>query len=171
MPRRVVITGVGALTPIGRDAEESWAAAKAGKSGISTLERLDFSQMDVRIGGEIRDFDPSQYLERRDARRTDRFVQFAIVAAQEAMDDAGLVGADYDPDRFGAMCGTGIGGIETLTDQHRTFLERGADRVSPFFIPMMIANMAAGQVAIRFGLRGPNTTFVTACSSSANALG
>jgi 3-oxoacyl-[acyl-carrier-protein] synthase II len=169
--KRVVITGLGALTPIGMDVETTWQAAQAGKSGITTLERLDFSGMDVRFGGEIRGFDPAQYLERRDVRRTDRFVQFAIAAADEAMRDAGLSERDYDPDRFGAICGTGIGGIETLTEQHRTFLERGADRVSPLFIPMMIANMAAGQIAIRFGLRGPNMTFVTACSSSANALG
>ncbi len=167
----MVITGLGALTPLGMDVETTWQAAQAGKSGIATLERLDFSGMGVRFGGEVRGFDPSQYLDRRDARRSDRFVQLAIAAAAQAMQDAGLTGADYDPDRFGAICGTGIGGIETLTEQHRIFLERGADRVSPFFIPMMIANMAAGQIAIHFGLRGPNMTFVTACSSSANALG
>ncbi len=171
MPKRVVITGLGALTPLGLDVETTWKAAQAGKSGIAALERLDFSEMDVRFGGEVHGFDPSQYLDRRDVRRTDRFVQFAIAASEEAMRDAGLGAGDYDPDRFGAICGTGIGGIETLTEQHRIFLERGANRVSPLFIPMMIANMAAGQIAIRFGLRGPNMTFVTACSSSANALG
>lgn len=166
-----MITGLGALTPLGPDVETTWRAAQAGKSGVALLERLDFSAMDVRIGGEVRGFDPMQHLDRRDARRSDRFVQFALVAAAEALRDAGLSEQDYDPDRFGAICGTGIGGIETLTEQHRIFLERGADRVSPFFIPMMIANMAAGQIAIRFGLRGPNMTFVTACSSSANAIG
>ena len=171
MRKRVVITGLGALTPLGPDTETTWQAAQAGKSGIAPLERLDFSALDVRFGGEVRGFDPAQFLDRRDARRTDRFVQFAIAAAEQAIRDAGLSERDYDPDRFGAICGTGIGGIETLTEQHRIFLERGADRVSPFFIPMMIANMAAGQIAIRFGLRGPNMTFVTACSSSANALG
>lgn len=171
MPKRVVITGLGALTPLGLDVETTWKAAQAGKSGIANLERLDFSGLDVRFGGEVHGFDPSQYLDRRDVRRTDRFVQFAVAAAEQAIRDAGLDEHDYDPDRFGAICGTGIGGIETLTEQHRIFLERGADRVSPFFIPMMIANMAAGQIAIRFGLRGPNMTFVTACSSSANALG
>jgi len=169
--KRVVITGLGALTPLGPDVETTWQAAQAGKSGIAPLERLDFSGLDVRFGGEVRGFDPAQFLDRRDARRTDRFVQFAVAAAEQAIRDAGLSERDYDPDRFGAICGTGIGGIETLTEQHRIFLERGADRVSPFFIPMMIANMAAGQIAIRFGLRGPNMTFVTACSSSANALG
>ncbi len=167
----MVITGLGALTPLGLDVETTWKAAQAGQSGIATLERLDFSEMDVRFGGEVHGFDPAQYLDRRDVRRTDRFVQFAIAASEEAMRDAGLSEGDYDPDRFGAICGTGIGGIETLTEQHRIFLERGANRVSPLFIPMMIANMAAGQIAIRFGLRGPNMTFVTACSSSANALG
>ncbi len=167
----MVITGLGALTPLGLDVDTTWQAAQAGKSGIAALERLDFSGLDVRFGGEVKRFDPSQYLDRRDARRTDRFVQFAIAASEEAMRDAGLNIGDYDPDRFGAICGTGIGGIETLTEQHRIFLERGADRVSPLFIPMMIANMAAGQIAIRYGLRGPNMTFVTACSSSANALG
>jgi 3-oxoacyl-[acyl-carrier-protein] synthase II len=171
LPKRVVITGLGALTPLGLDVETTWKAAQAGQSGIATLERLDFSEMDVRFGGEVHGFDPAQYLDRRDVRRTDRFVQFAIAASEEAMRDAGLSEGDYDPDRFGAICGTGIGGIETLTEQHRIFLERGANRVSPLFIPMMIANMAAGQIAIRFGLRGPNMTFVTACSSSANALG
>ena len=167
----MVITGLGALTPLGLDVETTWKAAQAGQSGIAALERLDFSEMDVRFGGEVHGFDPAQYLDRRDVRRTDRFVQFAIAASEEAMRDAGLSAGDYDPDRFGAICGTGIGGIETLTEQHRIFLERGANRVSPLFIPMMIANMAAGQIAIRFGLRGPNMTFVTACSSSANALG
>ncbi|MDA8344035.1 MAG: beta-ketoacyl-ACP synthase II [Thermaerobacter sp.] len=171
MPHRVVITGMGALTPLGLSVADSWRAAVAGESGIAPLESFDAAALDVRFGGEVRGFDPSQYLDRREVRRTDRFVQLAIAAADEAMNDAGLAKGDYDANRAGVSCGTGIGGIETLTEQHKTLLERGPQRVSPLFIPMMIANMAAAQVAIRFDMRGPNMTTVTACASSAHALG
>ncbi len=171
MPQRVVITGMGALTPLGLSVSDTWQAAVAGTSGIVPIERFDASALAVRFGGEVRGFDPSQYLDRRDVRRTDRFVQLAVAAADEAMRDAGLRKGDYDVDRAGVSCGTGIGGIDTLCDQHQILLERGPDRISPLFIPMMIANMAAAQVAIRYDMRGPNMTTVTACASSAHALG
>lgn len=171
MLRRVVVTGLGALTPLGLDVAESWQNALAGHSGIGPLTRFDASNLDVRFAGEVRGFDPSAYLDRREVRRSDRFVQLGIAAAEEAMRDAGLTSGDFDPERAGVICGTGIGGIETLCEQHQIFLERGPDRVSPFFIPMMIANMMAGQLAIRHNFRGPNATTVTACASSAHAIG
>lgn len=171
MFRRVVITGIGALTPLGLSAPETWENALAGRSGVGAISRFDPSDLQVKFAGEVRGFDPSLVLDRREVRRTDRFVQFAVAAGEEAMKDAGLHEGGYDPERSGAVCGTGIGGIETLTNQHRICLERGPDRVSPFFVPMMIANMMAGQLAIRYRLLGPNATMVTACASSAHAIG
>ncbi len=162
---------MGALSPLGLTVQDTWRAALAGESGIAPLESFDAAGLEVRFGGEVRGFDPSQFLDRREVRRTDRFIQLAIAAADEAMRDAGLAKGDYDPDRTGVSCGTGIGGIQTLTEQHQILLERGPERVSPLFIPMMIANMAAAQVAIRYDMRGPNMTTVTACASSAHALG
>lgn len=168
---RVVLTGMGALTPLALDAHETWKAALAGRSGIATIERFDATGLDVRIGGEVRGFDPIRYMDRREARRTDRFVQFALAASDEALKDALLTDGAFDSDRAGVICGTGIGGFQTFCEQHQAYLERGPNRVSPLFIPMMIPTMAAAQVAIRYGLGGPNMTAVTACASSAHAIG
>ncbi len=171
LQHRVVVTGMGALTPLALSAGETWKAALAGRSGIATIQSFDASDLEVQFGGEVRGFDPIQSLGRREARRTDRFVQFALAATSEALRDAGLGDEDVDADRTGVICGTGIGGFETFCDQHGTYLSRGPSRISPLFIPMMIPTMAAAQVAIRYGLRGPNMTIVTACASSAHAVG
>lgn len=171
MFKRVVVTGLGALTPLGLGVAESWRAALAGRSGVGPLTLFDPSDLEVRFAGEVHGFDPASLLDRRELRRTDRFVQLGIGAAEEAVRDAGLREGGYDPERVGVIGGTGIGGIETFCDQHQIFLERGPNRVSPFFIPMMIANMLAGQLAIRYNFRGPNATAVTACASSAHAIG
>lgn len=156
---------------MGLSAEETWQAALAGRSGIAPIESFDAADLEVHFGGEVRGFDPIQALGRREARRTDRFVQLALAATSAALRDAGLTEERIDPDRTGVICGTGIGGFETFCTQHETYLERGPSRVSPLFIPMMIPTMAAAQVAIRYGLRGPNMTIVTACASSAHAVG
>lgn len=167
--RPVAVTGVGVISPIGTGREEFWQALKEGNSGIRRVTRFEPSTFPTQIAGEV-DFDPYQYLDRREARKMDRFVQFAVVTARMAVEDAGISGK-FDPDRSGVIFGTGIGGITTLVEQEEVFRQKGSDRVSPFFIPMMIANMASGQVAIDLGLRGPIDTVVTACASGANAIG
>ncbi len=169
--RNVVITGLGTITPIGNTVGEFWDGLVSGRNGIATVTRFDPSRIDTRMGGEVKGFDPTRYMEVKDARRADRFVQFAMGAAHQAMSDAGLDTAPVEPERGGVLIGTGIGGIETLEAQYRIMTEKGPGRVSPFFIPMMIANMASGQVSIRWNLRGPNFTTVSACASGAHAVG
>jgi len=171
MSRNVVITGLGVISPIGKTVPEFWDALVAGKSGITTVTRFDPSRLPTRIGGEVKDFDPSLYMDGKEARRTDLFVQYAMAASSEALKDAGLDQGLPDPDRAGVIIGTGIGGITTLETQHRSMMEKGPMRVSPFFIPMMIANMASGQASIRWGLKGPNVATVSACASGAHAIG
>ncbi len=169
--RNVVVTGLGTITPIGNTAEKFWEGLIAGRNGIDTLTRFDPSRLTTRLGGEVKDFDVSKYMETKEARRTDLFVQYAMAATHQAMVDAGFDREAPPPDRIGALIGTGIGGITTFETQHRTMLEKGPDRVSPFFIPMMIANMASGQISIRWNLKGPNFTTVSACASGAHAIG
>ncbi|MFN3652920.1 MAG: beta-ketoacyl-ACP synthase II [Armatimonadota bacterium] len=169
--RRVVITGLGCVSPVGLDAESSWQAVLAGKSGVAPLERFDASSLPVRFGAEVKGFDPLKWVERKEARKMDRFTQFAVAAAQEAIDSARLEVTDENRNRIGVIIGSGIGGIETLEREHSTYLDRGADRVSPFFIPMMICDMASGQVSIRFGLGGPNSCIVTACATGTHSIG
>jgi len=171
MPRNVVVTGLGAITPIGNSVPEFWDSLVAGRSGITTVTRFDPSRLTTRIGGEVKEFDPSRYMDGKEARRTDLFVQYAIAASAEALRDAGLDQGPPDPDRCGVIIGTGIGGITTLETQHRSMLEKGPGRVSPFFIPMMIANMASGQASIRWNFKGPNVATVSACASGAHAIG
>lgn len=166
---RVVITGMGVISPVGTGLEGFWTGITRGQSGIRLVENFDLSAYPTRIAAQVLDFDPSEYLDRREVRHMDRFVQLAVAAAQQAWDDAGI--GELDPDRGGVAVGTGIGGMETLTEQHEILLRRGPGRVSPFFIPKMIGNIAAGQLAMRFNLQGPNETVVTACASSGNALG
>lgn len=170
MKRRVVITGLGMITPLGVDVESCWSALLAGRSGIGRVTRFDPGPHETQIAGEVRDFDAADYLPRKEARHLDRYAQFAIVAAEMALKHSGLQQDRVDRDRTGVIMGTGIGGIETYCNQYDIFMSRGPGRVSPFFIPMMIANMAAGQIAIRYGFRGPNSTVVTACASSAHAV-
>jgi len=169
--RRVVITGVGVISPVGNDAQTFWASLLAGKSGIGPVTHFDASEFPTRIAGEVKDFDPSAFMEKKDVKRTDRFVQFAIAATKMALEDARLKIEEQDPERIGVYIGSGIGGLATWEDQHRVLLEKGPRRVSPFLIPMMIANMAAGQVSIHFGLKGPNSAPITACATGTHAIG
>lgn len=169
--RRVVITGLGCLSPVGHTAEESWQAVLAGKSGVAPLTLFDASELPARIAAEVKEFDPTQYIERREAKRMDRFTQFAVAAAQQAVDDARLEVTDANRNRIGVLIGSGIGGIETLEREIHNASEKGLNRISPFFIPMMICDMASGQVSIRFGMAGPNSCVVTACATGTHAIG
>jgi 3-oxoacyl-[acyl-carrier-protein] synthase II len=168
---RVVITGLGAVTPLGLDVPSTWQALLEGRSGIGPITRFDASNMRVRIAGEVKGFDPERLLGRKDARRTDRFVQLAIAATQEAIADAGLVIDDSNRTEVGVIVGSGIGGIETLVDQIQVLQTRGPERVSPFLVPMYIIDLAAGEIAIRFGAQGPNYSVVSACATSAHCIG
>jgi 3-oxoacyl-[acyl-carrier-protein] synthase II len=171
--RRVVVTGMGAVTPLGNDVESFWSALVAGKSGVRTIESFDPERVTSKIAGEVRDFDPSNVLDRKEIRRTDRFTQFMLVAAHEAMAAAGL------PERLegelaeetGAIIGSGMGGTGTISEQITINATRGPDRLSPFFIPMAISNIGSGQVAISYGMKGPNFATVSACATAGHAIG
>ena len=171
MKKRVVITGTGVITPLGIGTSDFWNAIKEGKCGIDVVTRYDFSNYATCIGGEIKDFDPSLYMDKKEAKRMDRFSQFAVAATKLAIEDSKLDLDAIDKERMGVILGSGIGGIETLEEQHSVLVNKGPDRVSPFFIPTMIANMAAGQVSIFTGAKGINETIVTACASGTNAVG
>lgn len=171
MKNRVVITGMGAITPIGIGKDAFWDALLAGKSGIAKITRFDASDYSTQIAGEVKDFDPTAYIDKKEAKRMDRSSQFAIAATKLAIEDAKLDLDQENRDRIGTVIGTGIGGIETLHDQYKNLFEKGPNRISPFFVPMMIANMAAGQTSITFGLKGPNTCVVTACATGTNSIG
>jgi 3-oxoacyl-[acyl-carrier-protein] synthase II len=172
-PRRVVVTGMGLLTALGNDVASTWEGLLAGRSGIRTIESFDPSRLDSRMAGEVRDFDPSGVIDRKDVRRTDRYIQFGLVAARQALDQAGLPGRlDGElAERTGVTLGTGLGGVNTLFDNVLLMGQRGPDRISPFFVPMGIGNVGAGQVAIAFGPLGPNFATVSACASGGHALG
>ncbi|HEY7728452.1 MAG TPA: beta-ketoacyl-ACP synthase II [Candidatus Eisenbacteria bacterium] len=169
-PRRVVVTGIGVISPLGAEVEEFWRRLTAGESGICRVTHFDVSGYDTKIAGEVKDFRPETYMDRKDVRRTDLFVQYALAGTREALSRSGVQGS-VDPDRIGVVVGSGIGGIATLEDQHRQLLERGPGRVSPFFIPMMISDMASGQISIQVGAKGPNYCTVSACASGAHAVG
>jgi 3-oxoacyl-[acyl-carrier-protein] synthase II len=171
---RVVITGMGVVTPLGNDREATWQALLDGVSGAAGITQFDADdRFDVRFACEVKGFDPEQYMERKEARRADRFAQFAVAASTQAIAHAGLDGQTdaLDRDRIGVLIGSGIGGIATFEEQSRIYLEKGPRRVSPFFVPMFIPDMAAGLVSMRYGFRGPNYATVSACSSSAHAIG
>jgi 3-oxoacyl-[acyl-carrier-protein] synthase II len=170
---RVVITGTGLLTPVGHGVQQSWDALLAGKSGGAPIKNFEITDdYDVRFAAEVKDWTPDSVLDRKEAKRTDRFAQFAIWTAEEAVTNAGLKGNDkVDLDRIGVIIGSGIGGITTFEDQARVMVERGPKRISPFFIPMFIPDIAAGHVSMRYGFRGPNYCTVSACASSAHAVG
>ena len=170
--RRVVITGMGAITPLGNDVETFWSNLKNGISGIHKIESFDTSAYDCRIGGEVRGFDPKTVFKNpKDVRRTDRFAQLAMAAAKMAMADSAIEMASENPDRFGVLVSSGIGGLKTLEDQYTILLSKGPKRVSAFTIPMLISNMASGLISMEFGMRGPNMCIVTACATSNNAIG
>ncbi len=172
-PRRVVVTGMGIVSALGNDVASTWAGLVAGRSGISRISAFDPSRLTVQIAGEVEDFDASHILDKKEVRRTDRYIQFGLVAAREAMDQAGLPDRleGEEAERTGVILGTGLGGVGTLVDGISTNALRGPDRISPFFIPMGIPNVGAGQVAISFGMTGPNFTTVSACATGGHAIG
>jgi len=169
--RRVVVTGLGAITPLGNTTDEFWEALRHGKSGIGPITKFDSTAYPTRIAGEVRGFDPLRFVDKKEARRLDPFVQYAIAASVMAVEDAGLDLAKVDGARFGVLVGSGIGGISTLLETHKVLLSKGPDRVSPFFIPMLIINMASGLISMRFGAKGPNSAIVTACATGNHAIG
>jgi 3-oxoacyl-[acyl-carrier-protein] synthase II len=171
MSRRVVVTGLGVISSLGLDYETFWSSLINGESGISLVASFDTTEFPSKIGAEVRDFDPAQYIEKKEIRRMDRFAQFAVAASKQALEDSGLKITEENAHRTGVLIGSGIGGMKTFEDQTRILIEKGPKRISPFFIPMMIADMASGQVSIHTGARGPNLSAVTACASSTHAIG
>jgi 3-oxoacyl-[acyl-carrier-protein] synthase II len=170
--RRVVITGLGVVTPVGNDLETFWSALKKGKSGIGRITAFNIAQYDCQIAGEVRNFDPKPVFKNpKDVRRTDRFVQLAMGAAKMSMQDSGIDLEKVNRDRFGTIISSGIGGLKTLEDQFSILMNKGPSRTSPFTIPMLISNMASGVISMEFGLRGPNMCIVTACATSNNSIG
>ena len=159
------------ITPVGASTEASWEGFKKGKSGTGRLTQADVPDFNSKVSAEVNDFDPSKYFSPKEVRKTDRFVQFAVASARLALDDAGLDPKLEDPYRIGVLVGSGIGGLRTIEEQHKVLLEKGAGRVSPFLIPMLIVNMAPGQISIAFGLKGPNNCVATACATGTNAIG
>ena len=171
LEKRIVVTGMGPVTPVGIGLEEFWSSLLAGKSGVGYTEGFDTSQHDCKISAEIKNFNMRDYIDARDARRMDRFCQFAVVAAKLALQNSGLCLENEDRTRIGVSVGTGVGGSQTWESQHKILLEKGPSRVSPLFVPMMIANMASGQISIQLGLKGPNTSVTTACASGSHSIG
>jgi len=171
MEKRVVITGIGVISCIGNDKETFWDALVNGKSGIDLVTQFDAKDHTVKIGGEVKNFNPEEYIHKKEVRKMDRFLHFAVAAAKHAVDDSALIINEENAEQIGIAIGSGIGGMKTLEEQHIVLLERGADKVSPFFIPMMIGNMASGHVAIKHGIKGPNFSMVTACATGAHCIG
>jgi len=169
--RRVVVTGLGTLSPVGNTVDEFWSSLVQGRSGVGMITKFDTTGYPTRIAGEVKNFDPLNFVDKKDARRLDPYLQFAVASSVLAVQDAALDTDKIDGTRFGVLIGSGIGGISTLLESHRNLLEKGPDRVSPFFIPMLIANMASGLVSIRFGAKGPNSAVVTACATGNHAIG
>ena len=168
--RRVVVTGLGAITPVGNNVCDTWHSLKSGKNGIAPITLFDTAAFKAKLGAEVKSFDPKSYMEVNDILRTDRYAQFATAAAQQAVDESGVQGT-VEPERFAVLFGTGIGGIGTFEKEHTKLMEKGPRRVSPLFVPMMIANMASGMIAIRHDCRGSAMPAVTACASGSNAIG
>lgn len=171
MKNRVVITGLGCVTPIGIGKENFWSNIKNGVCGIDKITRFDSSTFQTQIAGEVKDFNPEEYINKKELKRMDRFTHFAIASAKMAVEDAKLDIDTVDKEKMGVIIGSGIGGVETIEEQHKALLDKGNKRVSPFFVPMMIGNMAAGQVSIMLGAKGPNTNVSTACASGSHSIG
>jgi 3-oxoacyl-[acyl-carrier-protein] synthase II len=170
-PRRVVLTGLGALTPVGNTTEEFWSAITQGKSGVGPITRFDTTGYPTRIAGEVRNFDEGKYVDKKEARRLDPYLKYAVATSVMAVEDAAIDSGKVDSTRFGVCIGSGIGGITTLIDGEDARREKGPDRVSPFVVPMLIINMASGLVSMRFGAKGPNSSVVTACATGNHAIG
>src|SRR5215813_13428243 len=171
MTKRVVVTGIGLVTPIGTDTRSTWQALCEGRSGVGPITTFDTSDQEVRIAAEVKGFDAGQYMDRKEIRRNDRFVHYAVAATQQALDDSGFAINEENADDVGVIIGSGVGGLTTCHDQFKTLFDRGPDRVSPFFITMFITDIAAGYVSLHIGARGPNFATVSACATGANAIG
>ena len=171
MKRRVVITGLGVISPVGNDVESFWQALISGKSGIGPTTSFDASSFDSRIAGEVKDFEPTKYMDAKEAKRMEKFAQFAVAVGKQAVTDAGLDLAKEDANRIGVIVGSGIGSLRIVEEQCRIYFEKGPSRFSPFMIPMLIVNEAAGHISITLGLKGPNSCVATACASGSHAIG
>jgi len=172
MKRRVVVTGMGTITPVGNDVATTWRSLIEGKSGTAPITKFDASKFPVRFAAEVKDFDPLKYMDRKEAKRADQYTQYAVAGARQAMENAGLVERNgMDPDRIGVIIGSGIGGLKSFEEQHDVYRERGVGKISPFFIPMFIADIAAGIVSMQWNAKGPNYATVSACATSAHAIG
>jgi 3-oxoacyl-[acyl-carrier-protein] synthase II len=169
--RRVVVTGLGLISPVGIGVEPSWQALVAGKSGIGPITLFDASTFPTRIAGEVKSFEPSDFMDKKEARRNDRFIQFAMAAAEMAMKDSGLDMSKEDPNQVGCIVGAGIGGLGTIEETFRVYLEKGVRKISPFFIPSLIINLAPGQISLRYGMKGPNFSPVSACATGNHSIG
>ena len=171
MERRVVVTGLGAITPIGNNVSEFWDGIKNGKCGIAEITAFDTTDFKVKLAGEVKNYVPEEHFEKREAQRLDRFSQYSIVAAREAMKDSGITSENTDMTRVGVILGSGIGGIHTIEKDNRSLVEKGPNSVSPMYIPMAIVNMAAGNVAIDLGTKGESSAVVSACASATHCIG
>jgi 3-oxoacyl-[acyl-carrier-protein] synthase II len=171
MKRRVVVTGLGLITPLGTGIQKTWEGICKGASGIDRITTFDTSEFPVQIAGEVKDFNPEDFIERKEIKKMDVFIQYALSAGSMAIEDAGLKITEENADRVGVIVGAGIGGIHTIERYHSVLLENGQRRISPFFIPMLITNLAAGQISMRFGARGPNSCVTTACAAGTHAIG
>lgn len=171
MSKRVVVTGLGVLSPVGNDIDSLWTSLIEGRSGVDYITQFDTTDYSVKIAAEVKGFNPEDYMEKKEVRRLDRFTQFAIAASQMAINDANLTIDETNAERVGVYIGSGIGGLKTIEDQHSVLLEKGPKRISPFFIPMLISNMASGQVSIYTGAKGPNSAPVSACATGTHAIG
>jgi 3-oxoacyl-[acyl-carrier-protein] synthase II len=169
--RRIVVTGLGLVSPVGIGVEESWTSLVAGKSGVGPITLFDASTFPTRIAGEVKGFEPAKYMDRKEVRRNDRFIQFALAAADMAVRDAGLDMSKEDPERVGCIVGAGMGGLGTIEDEHKTYVEKGVKRIGPFFIPSLIINLAPGQISIKYGMKGPNFSPVSACATGNHSIG
>jgi 3-oxoacyl-[acyl-carrier-protein] synthase II len=169
--RRVVVTGLGLVSPVGIGVEDSWSALVAGKSGIGPITLFDASTFPTRIAGEVKGFEPSKYMDRKEVRRNDRFIHFALAAADMAVKDSGLDMTKEDPERVGCIVGSGMGGLGTIEEEHKVFLEKGVRKIGPFFIPSLIINLAGGQISLRYGMKGPNFAPVSACATANHSIG
>jgi 3-oxoacyl-[acyl-carrier-protein] synthase II len=169
--RRSVVTGLGILCPVGTGVEEAWRGIVAGKSGIGPITQFDASSFPTRIAGEVKGFEPEKWMDRREVRRNDRFIQFAMAAGEMAMKDSGLDMSKEDPERVGAIVGAGLGGLATIEETHKVYLEKGVKRIGPFFIPSLIVNLAPAQLALKYGFKGPNYSPVSACATSNHSIG
>ena len=169
--RRIVITGLGILCPVGIGLDESWRSIVAGKSGIGPITQFDASSFPSRIAGEVKGFEAEKYMDRKEVRRNDRFIQFAMAAGEMAMKDSGLDMSKEDPERIGAIVGAGLGGLASIEETHKVFLDKGVKRIGPFFIPSLIVNLAPGQLALKYGFKGPNYSPISACATSNHSIG